>query len=61
MKVVRQKDPALKSAVELLATGQIPAAWPIVEPDNASRPVERRGSAERAKISFPASLDQPST
>jgi ATP-dependent exoDNAse (exonuclease V) alpha subunit len=40
--IVRQKDPALKSAVEMLATGQVSAA---LDATSAPRPCE--GNSER--------------
>jgi conjugative relaxase-like TrwC/TraI family protein len=56
--IVRQKDPALKSAVELLATGQAAAALDLLQQQGRVReipdPTERIRTIARSYAEFPA-------
>ena len=46
--IVRQKDPALKSAVELLATGQVPAALDMLQQEGRVKEIPNQEERVRA-------------
>ena len=46
--IVRQKDPALKSAVELLATGQVSAALDALQQQGRVKEIPNAGRAQSA-------------